>query len=117
MISPRLAQVNTRAFLLPLARSLGCNLGVGSAEAPIKFADATLASAGSLDDRPAEICSESVADAPLVRIPLSAAIALGLVCEVAWRWLGVPPLLTRAEVYKSSAQVWLGEYLGEYLGE
>ena len=116
MISPRLAQVNTRAFLLPLARSLGCNLGVGSAEAPMKFADATLASAASLDDRPAEI-SEFIADAPLVRIPLGAAIALGHVCEVAWRWLGVPPLLTRAEVYKSSAQVWLGEYLGGYLGE
>ena len=116
MISPRLAQVSTRAFLLPLARSLGCNLGVGSAEAPMKFADATLASAASLDDRPAEI-SEFIADAPLVRIPLGEAIALGHVCEVAWRWLGVPPLLTRAEVYKSSAQVWLGEYLGEYLGE
>ena len=110
MISPRLAQVSTRAFLLPLARSLGCNLGVRSAEAPKEFADAALASAASLGDGPAEI-SESIADAPLVRIPLSAAIALGLVCEVAWRWLGVPPLLTRAEVYKSSAQVWLGEYL------
>ena len=43
-------------------------------------------------------------DRPLLRLPLGLATGSAWACEQAWHWLGVPPFMTRAEVFKSAVQ-------------
>lgn len=38
---------------------------------------------------------------PMVRIPLALVLCIARVCELAWRVLGIPPFVTRAEAFKA----------------